>query len=209
MRSALTATTIAEYFRDKGKKVLFMMDSLTRVAMAQREIGLAIGEPPTTKGYTPSVFGMLPRLLERAGNSDSEGSITAIYTVLVDGDDFSDPICDAARSILDGHINLSRSLAAANHFPAIEVLTSASRVMYDVVSQKHYRAANRLKEWMAIYQKNEDLINIGAYQPGSNPQLDVAIDMYPRINQFLKQDRSTSTDLDSTLAQLLELVGDE
>jgi flagellum-specific ATP synthase len=189
VRAAGVATAVAEHFRECGKKVLLMMDSLTRVAMAQREIGLAVGEPPTTKGYTPSVFSLLPRLLERAGNSHTEGSLTGIYTVLVDGDDFNDPISDAARSILDGHVNLSRTLAARNHFPAIEVLTSASRVMIDITDEEHRRAAGFLRDMMAEIAKNEDLVSIGAYVRGTNPKLDRALEMRNYIEQFLRQDR--------------------
>lgn len=207
VRSAQVATAIAEYFRDHGKKVLLMMDSLTRVAMAQREIGLSVGEPPTTKGYPPSVFSMLPRMLERAGNSHSQGSLTGIYTVLVDGDDFTDPICDAARSILDGHVNLSRGLAARNHFPAIDVLTSASRVMVDIVDGRHRQAAGIIREMMAIYQKNEDLISIGAYNRGSNPKIDQAIAMQPHIEDFLRQDRLDKASYGESLENLLTLAG--
>lgn len=206
IRAAHVATAIADYFRHLGKKVLLMMDSLTRVAMAQREIGLAVGEPPTTKGYTPSVFSMLPRLLEQAGNSESDGSITGIYTVLVDGDDFNDPITDAARSILDGHVNLSRQLAARNHFPAIDVLTSASRVMVDITDQRHQRAVSVLRDLMATYHKNEDLISIGAYNPGANPQIDRAIQMQPQIEKFLRQGRNEISSFTDSLQALYELV---
>jgi flagellum-specific ATP synthase len=189
-----------------GKKVLLMMDSLTRVAMAQREIGLAVGEPPTTKGYTPSVFSLLPRLLEQAGNSDSDGSVTGIYTVLVDGDDFNDPVTDSARSILDGHVNLSRQLAARNHFPAIDVLTSASRVMIDVTDQRHLSAAGALRELMATYQKNEDLISIGAYNQGANPKIDRAIAMQAKIEKFLRQGRNEKSEFNESLQGLYELT---
>ncbi|MEN9825829.1 MAG: FliI/YscN family ATPase [Pseudomonadota bacterium] len=206
IRAAHVATAIADYFRQTGKKVLLMMDSLTRVAMAQREIGLAVGEPPTTKGYTPSVFSMLPRLLEQAGNSDTDGSITGIYTVLVDGDDFNDPVTDAARSILDGHVNLSRQLAARNHFPAIDVLTSASRVMIDITDKRHQMAASNLRELMATYQKNEDLISIGAYNQGANPKIDRAIQMQPRIEKFLRQGRNEMSAFNDSLQELYELV---
>lgn len=205
VRAAHVATAIAEYFRESGKKVLLMMDSLTRVAMAAREIGLAVGEPPTTKGYPPSVFALLPRLLERAGNSDTDGSLTGIYTVLVDGDDFNDPICDAARSILDGHINLSRSLAERNHFPAIDILTSASRVMVDITSDEHRASASALRELMAIYARNEDLISIGAYNQGANPKLDRAVEMQPHIEQFLRQDRNEKCAFHESVARLLAL----
>jgi len=206
IRAAHVATAIADYFRQGGKKVLLMMDSLTRVAMAQREIGLAVGEPPTTKGYTPSVFSMLPRLLEQAGNSETDGSITGIYTVLVDGDDFNDPVTDAARSILDGHVNLSRQLAARNHFPAIDVLTSASRVMVDITDERHLRAAGQIREWLATYQKNEDLIAIGAYNQGANPKIDKAIQMQSRIETFLRQGRNEISGYGESLEQLFELT---
>lgn len=206
VRAAHVATAIAEYFRESGKKVLLMMDSLTRVAMAAREIGLAVGEPPTTKGYTPSVFSLLPRLLERAGNSDSAGSLTGIYTVLVDGDDFNDPICDAARSILDGHINLSRHLAQRNHFPAIDVLTSASRVMQDVVTDEQQRSAASVRDLMATYARNEDVIQLGVYNQGSNPKIDRAMAMQEKIENFLKQDRNEKSNFDESLSQLIELT---
>ncbi|MBX9703591.1 MAG: FliI/YscN family ATPase [Silvanigrellaceae bacterium] len=209
IRAAHVATAIAEYFRTEGKKVLFMMDSLTRVAMAQREIGLSVGEPPTTKGYTPSVFSLLPRLLERAGNCESEGSMTGIYTVLVDGDDFNDPICDAARSILDGHINLSRELATRNHYPAIDVLTSASRVMIDITDQTHQKSANHIRNLLSEFQKNEDLLMIGAYHPGTSIKLDEAIKMVPAINEFLIQDRNNSFSLGESISMLKNLAGVE
>ena len=186
MRGAYIATTIAEYFAKQGKKVLLMMDSATRFAMAMREVGLAIGEPPTTKGYTPSVFAALPKLLERTGNF-SEGSITGLYTVLVEGDDFNEPISDAMRSILDGHIVLSRSLAARNIYPPIDVLASASRVMNDVAPQDHQDLAGRFKETLATYQQSEDLINIGAYKAGSNSGIDYAISKMDGMMTYLKQ----------------------
>lgn len=208
IRAAHVATAIAEFFRDRGKRVLLMMDSLTRVAMAQREVGLAVGEPPTTKGYTPSVFSLLPRILERAGNGASQGSLTAIYTVLVDGDDFNDPICDAARGILDGHINLKRNLATRNHFPAIDVLTSASRVMQDIVSQPHQRMASTLRTLLASYTENEDLINIGGYVPGANPTLDLAIQMKPAIDRFLRQDRHERSPFEDSVGEL-EAIGNQ
>ena len=182
------------------------MDSLTRVAMAQREIGLSVGEPPTTKGYTPSVFSLLPKLLERAGNSDSKGSLTGIYTVLVEGDDFNDPVSDSAKSILDGHINLSRSLAEKNHFPAIDVLSSASRVMIDITDEKHLKEVSILRDLMSEYQKNEDLITIGAYNPGMNPKLDKAIKILPKIESYLKQDRSINCNFEDSLSLLHELT---
>jgi len=186
MRGAYIATTIAEYFQKQGKKVLLMMDSATRFAMAMREVGLAIGEPPTTKGYTPSVFAALPKLLERSGNF-SEGSITGLYTVLVEGDDFNEPISDAMRSILDGHIVLSRELASRNIYPPIDVLASASRVMSDVTSAEHQALAGKFKESLAIYRQSEDLINIGAYKSGSNPGIDYAILKNDGMQSYLKQ----------------------
>lgn len=187
LKGALLATAIAEYFRDMNKDVILMMDSLTRFAMAQREIGLAIGEPPTTRGYTPSVFSLLPRLLERSGTS-SRGSITGLYTVLVEADDMNEPIADAARSILDGHIVLTRELAAANHYPAIDVLGSVSRVMVDITSKEHQAAAGRLRDVLATYKEAQDLINIGAYVAGSNPKIDYALSVLDEVNAFLKQD---------------------
>ena len=186
MRGAYIATTIAEYFKNQGKKVLLMMDSATRFAMAMREVGLAIGEPPTTKGYTPSVFAALPKLLERTGNFP-EGSITALYTVLVEGDDFNEPISDAMRSILDGHIVLSRDLAARNIYPPIDVLASASRVMTDVASKEHLDVASKFKEVLATYRQSEDLINIGAYKIGSNPGIDYAVAHIEEMQSFMKQ----------------------
>ncbi|APJ03426.1 FliI/YscN family ATPase [Silvanigrella aquatica] len=206
VRAAHVGTAIAEYFREQGKKVLLMMDSLTRVAMAQREIGLSVGEPPTTKGYTPSVFSLLPKLLERAGNSNSKGSLTGIYTVLVEGDDFNDPISDSARSILDGHINLSRSLAERNHFPAIDILSSASRVMLDITTESHLKEVGVLRDLLAEYQKNEDLISIGAYNPGMNQKLDRVMKILPKIESFLKQDRSLVCNFSDSLGLLHELT---
>lgn len=186
MRGAYLATTIAEYFKDQGKKVLLMMDSATRFAMAMREVGLAIGEPPTTKGYTPSVFAALPKLLERTGNFP-EGSITGLYTVLVEGDDFNEPISDAMRSILDGHIVLSRDLAARNIYPPIDVLSSASRVMGDVTDERHRKLAGQFKEALATYRQSEDLINIGAYKAGTNPGIDHAIRKIDDMIEYQKQ----------------------
>jgi flagellum-specific ATP synthase len=186
-RASFLGATIAEYFRDEGNEVLLMMDSVTRFCMAQREIGLSLGEPPASKGYTPSVFAALPRLLERAGTGSNGKSITGLYTVLVDGDDMDEPIADAARSILDGHIVLSRKLAQQNHFPAIDVLASASRVMNSVTSEEHQNWAGQIKEWMAIYKQAEDIINIGAYAKGSNPKIDQAIAVQDRIQSFLRQ----------------------
>jgi flagellum-specific ATP synthase len=189
IRAARVVTAIAEHFASRDKKVLLMMDSLTRVAMAQREIGLSVGEPPTTKGYPPSVFSLLPKLLERCG-PQAVGSISGIYTVLVDGDDFNEPIADAARGILDGHIVLSRTLAARHHFPAIEVTNSTSRVMHDIVNRDHQDIAAHIKMLLGVYQENFDYVQIGSYQAGTNPALDEAIRLMPAIERFLKQDRS-------------------
>ena len=186
LKGAFTATAIAEYFRDKGLNVMLMMDSVTRFAMAQREVGLTIGEPPATKGYTPSVFAMLPKLMERSGTSD-KGAITAFYTVLVEGDDMNEPIADAARGILDGHIILSRKIAAQNHYPAIDVLSSISRLMSEIADEKLKNKAGELRDILATYKEAEDLINIGAYQKGSNPKIDRAISLIDEINGFLKQ----------------------
>lgn len=186
LKGALVATAIAEYFRDQGKDVLLLMDSLTRFSMAQREIGLAIGEPPVTRGYTPSVYALLPKLLERAGTSD-KGSITGLYSVLVDGDDMNEPITDTARGILDGHIALSRQLAHRNHYPAIDVLGSVSRVMSDIVEDDHKKDAGALRKSMAVYRDAEDLINVGAYVKGSNPAIDEAVSLNAGINGFLTQ----------------------
>ncbi len=207
MRGAFVATSIAEYFREQGKHVLLMMDSITRFAMAQREIGLAIGEPPTTKGYTPSVFSTLPKLLERAGNSSSEGSLTAIYTVLVEGDDMNEPIADATRAILDGHIVLSRQLAAQNHYPCIDILNSKSRVMNDVVSNEHKELANKLVSVYAVYKESEDLINIGAYNRGSNEKIDFAISKIDGIIEFLKQKIEESFTIEETVSELKKILG--
>lgn len=187
VRGAFVATAIAEYFRSNGKHVLLMMDSATRFAMAQREIGLAAGEPPTTKGYPPSVFNLLPKLLERAGTCDGNGTITGLYTVLVEGDDMNEPIADATRSILDGHIVLSRDLANHNHYPAIDVLRSISRLMKDIIDRKHRTSVERVLDIMALYKRYEDVITIGAYKEGTNPKLDQAIHMMDRINALLKQ----------------------
>ncbi len=206
IRAAKFATSVAEFFRNKGKDVLLMMDSITRFAMAQREIGLATGEPPTTRGYPPSVFAYLPRLLERAGRVAKGGSITGLYTVLVEADDMNDPIGDTVRSIIDGHIILSRDLAAKNHYPAIDVSMSASRVMSSVASQEHRNAAGKIRELIAAYKKAEDLINIGAYQKGSNPTIDRAIMQIDSINQMLKQAVEEKIDPQMSLRQLLGIV---
>ena len=196
VRSAFIATAIAEHFRSKGKHVLLMMDSVTRFAMAQREVGLAVGEPPTSKGYTPSVFSLLPRLLERVGMADEgeAGSITGLYAVLVEGDDFTEPIADAVRAILDGHVVLSRDLADQGHYPAVDVLSSVSRLMPDVVSGEHMQWAMRVQGLLAAYRRAETLINIGAYAPGSNPEIDAAIRMIGPINHFLRQPVSERSD---------------
>ncbi len=208
MRGAFVATAIAEYFCNQGNNVLLMMDSVTRFAMAMREIGLSIGEPPTTKGYTPSVFATLPKLLERAGSFEGRGSITGLYTVLVDGDDLTEPVADAVRSILDGHIVLSRAIASKNHYPAIDVMLSASRVMRDIVSSRHLELAGRIRSVLAVYRENEDLINIGAYAAGSNTKIDYAISRIDKINTFLTQDVNQAVTLEETVAQMGSLVSD-
>ena len=205
IKAAFVATTIAEYFRDQGLDVMLMMDSVTRFAMAQREVGLAIGEPTTTRGYTPSVFALLPKLLERAGTSE-HGTITGLYSVLVEGDDMNEPVGDAVRSILDGHIVLSRQLASANQYPAIDVLSSVSRVMPDVVDQNQYSAASALRDVLATYRDAEDLINIGAYIPGSNPRVDLAISKIEAIRHFLRQGIYEASDYDDTVRQLLSVA---
>lgn len=186
IKGALIATSIAEFFRDRGLNVMLMMDSVTRFAMAQREVGLAVGEPPATRGYTPSVFAMLPKLLERSG-TNPKGSITAFYTVLVDGDDMNEPIADAVRGILDGHIVLNRNLANKGHFPAIDILASVSRVMKEIVPPEHQDAAQFLNQLLSIYKDSEDLINIGAYQRGSNPEIDMSLKYIQAINEFTRQ----------------------
>lgn len=208
LKGAFVATAIAEYFRDKGKDVLLIMDSITRVAMAQREIGLAVGEPPTTKGYTPSTFTLLPKLLERAGKVPG-GSITGLYAVLVEGDDLSEPVSDASRSILDGHIVLSRKLASSNHYPAIDPLQSVSRVMIDVVDEGHFKTSRRILELLATYRDAEDLINIGAYVRGSNPKIDHAISMIDRVNEFLKQGIYEKAPFEETKTRLMELASQQ
>jgi flagellum-specific ATP synthase len=206
LRAAFTATAIAEAWRDAGKNVLLMMDSVTRFAMAQREIGLAIGEPPATRGYTPSVFALLPRLLERAGSGEI-GAITALYTVLVEGDDMNEPVADAVRGILDGHVVLSRQLAHFNHYPAIDVLESVSRLTRDVCTADEVALAAKAREILALYRKNEDLISIGAYQKGANAALDHAIALYDPLRQFLRQGTSEHTDRARTFAQLKQILG--
>ena len=207
MHGAWLATTIAEYFRDKGLNVLLLMDSLTRFAQAQREIALAIGEPPATKGYPPSVFAKLPQLVERAGNNgENGGSITAFYTVLAEGDDTNDPIVDSARAVLDGHIMLSRTIAESGHYPAIDIESSVSRVMNDVVTQEHKQAAIRFKQLYSTYQRNRDLISVGAYQYGSDPAIDEAIDFNEKFVQFLQQDTSEAFSYNDSVTELLRLV---
>jgi len=202
LRGAFVAIAVAEYFRSIGKNVLFMMDSLTRFAMAQREIGLAAGEPPTTKGYPPSAFNLLPRLLERAGNSEGEGTITGLFTVLVESDDLTDPIADAARAILDGHIVLSRELANHNHYPAIDVLQSISRLMKDIVDEEQRSYVEKVLDIMATYKRYEDIITIGAYKPGTNPKLDYAIGMMEKIRPFLKQEIAERVTYEEGMNQL-------
>jgi len=208
VHAALLSTSIAEYFRDQGLDVLLLMDSLTRFAQAHREIALAIDEPPATKGYPPSVFAKLPHLVERAGNADhGGGSITAFYTVLVEGDDTNDPIADAARGVLDGHVVLSRSLAESGHFPAIDIEASISRVMPDIIDAGHMQMARDLRRLYSLYQQNRDLISVGAYQPGSNPRLDKAIEKNPAILDFLQQDMDEAVDIDRSLQELAQLLG--
>jgi flagellum-specific ATP synthase len=205
LRAAFTATSIAEAWRDAGKNVLLMMDSVTRFAMAQREIGLAVGEPPATRGYTPSVFALLPRLLERAGTGE-KGSITALYTVLVEGDDMNEPVADAVRGILDGHIVLSRTLAHFNHYPAIDVLESVSRLTRDVCSPEEVALTGRAREQLALYRKNEDLIVIGAHQKGVNAALDQAIALHEPLRAFLKQGVLEHVPRPATFAQLKKIL---
>jgi flagellum-specific ATP synthase len=206
IKAALTATSIAEYFRDQGKNVMLMMDSVTRFAMAQREVGLAVGEPPTSKGYTPSVFALLPKLLERSGTSN-KGSITAFYTVLVDGDDMNEPIADAVRGILDGHVVLDRKIAQKGQYPAINILSSVSRVMHDIVPAEHQQAAVTFKRLLASYEASEDLINIGAYKNGTNKEIDDAIRFYPLIKKYLQQDVYENTKLAESVERLTTQFG--
>lgn len=207
LKGALIATAMAEYFRDQGKDVVLMMDSLTRFSMAQREVGLAVGEPPVTKGYTPSVFAMLPKLLERAGNSE-HGSITGLYTVLVDGDDFNEPISDTVRGILDGHIILSRRLAALGHYPAIDVLGSVSRVMPNIVSDEHLEASRLMRELLAVYSEAEDLINIGAYKQGSNPKIDKSIEKNDECVGYLRQGVHEQFEYDDIIGKLIQIASE-
>jgi len=205
LKASMMATTIAEYFRDRGLDVMLLMDSVTRVAMAQREVGLAIGEPPTTKGYTPSVFALLPKILERAGNA-REGSITGLYTVLVEGDDMNDPIADAARSILDGHIVLSRRLASSGHYPPVDVLESVSRVMPVITTGDHRKAAQKVLDVLSTYREAEDLINIGAYVKGSNPKIDDALNRIETIRTFLRQESDESEAFEKSLSHIINMT---
>lgn len=206
MRGAFVATAIAEFFSKKGKNVFLMMDSVTRFAMAQREIGLSLGEPPSTRGYTPSVFATLPKLLERAGSFENEGSITGLYTTLVEADDMNDPIGDSVRSIVDGHIVLSRQLAQRGHFPSIDLLQSASRVMKSCIAEDHQKLAMKLREALAIYKDAEDLINIGAYKQGNNPKIDKSIKVIDQVNEFLKQQVEDQSTMTQTLRQLQQIM---
>jgi len=208
LRGAYIATTIAEYFRDLGKDVILMMDSVTRFALAQREIGLSAGEPPTTRGFTPSVFSLLPRLLERAGTHAGKGSITGLYTVLVEGDDLSEPVADAVMAVLDGHIVLSRELASHNHYPAIDILNSVSRLMIDVVSREHFEVSMKIKDLLATYREAEDLINIGAYTQGSNPKIDAAIKKIDAINAYLRQGIMETVDMGQSVSLLNQILED-
>jgi len=205
LKCAFTATAIAEYFKDQGNKVMLMMDSLTRFAMAQREIGLAAGEPPVARGYTPSVYSLLPKLLERSGNFE-EGSITALYTVLVEGDDDNEPVSDTVRGILDGHIVLTRTIAMRNHYPAIDILASISRVMNDITDQEHLALASKIRRIMSLYYQNYDLISIGAYKSGTNHELDEAIVRINKINEFLMQNKSASYAFEETIALLKDVL---
>ncbi|MBC9783415.1 flagellar protein export ATPase FliI [Heliobacterium chlorum] len=204
LKGAFVATAIAEYFRDQGKDVMLMMDSVTRFAMAQREVGLAVGEPPATRGYTPSVFALLPKLLERSGTSHS-GTITGLYTVLVDGDDMNEPIADAVRGILDGHVILSRDLAAQNHYPAVDVLNSVSRVMIELIEPEHRDVAAQLRQVLATYREAKDLIDIGAYQRGANPRIDYALDKIEACRSFLRQDIYESVPFSESVQQIKDI----
>lgn len=206
-KALLTATAVCEYFRDQGKKVFLMTDTITRCAMAGREVGLSLGEPPTMKGYPPSIFSWLQKVLERAGNSP-KGSITALYTVLMEGDDISDPIVDIVRGIVDGHIFLSRKVAEMNHYPAIDVLGSISRLMSSIVEPEHREAAGKMRAIMSLYRENKDLIDVGMYQQGTNPRLDTAIEMMPKINAFLQQRTSDIVSMDTTIGTLVDMMRD-
>ena len=206
-KALLAATAVCEYFRDQGKKVFLMTDTVTRCAMAGREVGLSLGEPPTMKGYPPSIFSWLQKVLERAGNSP-KGSITALYTVLMEGDDITDPIVDIVRGIVDGHIFLSRKVAEMNHYPAIDVLGSISRLMSSIVTPEHRSAAGKMRTIMSMYRENKDLIDVGMYQPGTNPKLDIAIEMMPQINAFLQQKTSDSVSMETTIQTLVDMMKD-
>jgi len=208
MRGVFVATTIAEFFADQGHDVLFMMDSVTRFAMAGREIGLAVGEPPTTKGFPPSVFAKMPKFLERAGNFKGKGSITGLYTVLVEGDDMNEPVADTVRSILDGHIVLTRKLAHKNHYPPVDVLQSTSRLMKEIVDPEHLELSGKLKEILAAYFESEDLVSIGAYTPGANPRLDHALDRLPAVNSFLKQEKKKKVTISDALQNMRQVGGE-
>ena len=203
----LSATAVCEYFRDKGKKVFLMTDTVTRCAMAGREVGLSIGEPPTIKGYPPSIFSWLQRVLERSGNSP-RGSITALYTVLMEGDDINDPVVDTVRGIVDGHIFLSRKIAEMNHYPAIDVLGSISRLFTEIVTEEHKQAAYKMRQLMSLYRENKDLIDVGMYNAGSNPKLDIAIELMPQINAFLQQRTSDSVTMENTISTLISMMKD-
>lgn len=205
IKAAQVATTIAEYFRDGGRDVLFLLDSITRIAMAYREVGLAVGEPPATRGYTPSVFANLPKILERSGTSD-KGTITGLYTVLVEGDDFNEPVSDTVRGILDGHIALSRELAEQNHYPAVDILASISRVMVDIITPEHQQASGKIKDLLASYNRSKDLINIGAYVKGSDTKIDKAIEIMPILNKFLTQPIEKKVEFNDTVSQLLKIA---
>jgi len=201
----LAATAVCEYFRDQGKKVFLMTDTITRAAMAGREVGLSIGEPPTMKGYPPSIFSWLQKALERTGNS-KKGSITALYTVLMEGDDINDPVVDTVRGIVDGHIFLSRKVAEMNHYPAIDILGSISRLATEITTQEQQAAAAKMRKILAIYRENKDLIDVGMYQPGTNHRLDTAIEMMPQINAFLQQKVADSVDMNSTISTLISMM---
>ena len=203
----LTATAVCEYFRDQGKKVFLMTDTVTRAAMAGREVGLSIGEPPTMKGYPPSIFSWLQKALERTGNSP-KGSITALYTVLMEGDDITDPVVDTVRGIVDGHVFLSRKVAEMNHYPAIDVLGSISRLFPEITTEEHKEAAAKMRKILAMYRENKDLIDVGMYQPGTNPKLDIAINMMPQVNAFLQQRTADSVNMDDTIATLISMMKD-
>jgi flagellum-specific ATP synthase len=205
MKTLQSATAVAEYFRDQGKKVFMMTDTVTRCAMSGREVGLSIGEPPTMKGYPPSIFSWLQKVLERTGITE-KGSITALYTVLVEGDDINDPVVDTVRGIIDGHIFLSRKIAAQNHYPAIDVLGSVSRLFTEICDPEHMEAAGKMRELIAVYRDARDLIDIGAYEPGSNPKIDIAIQLMPDINRFLRQSIKDIVNMDSTIATLKDMM---